>query len=311
MHRDGEVDQSAVGQLPSVDVIIVCFDSVIALEETLTFMQRTEFDTSAVRFSVVNNSLHDSDEISQICAAFGVRFLQMSENVGFGAAVNRGASVSDGSYILLLSPGSLVSARAIDALRRSALGRPDCVGLGLVNESASGRLSYKVKTVVDFGFKRNIAARLKSRGMETVPTSFISGGGFMVKRTAFEKIGGFDEKIFLFHEDDDFSARLSAIGNLAYVLSARCLHRRNVKARNDMELRRVRGWHLGHSKLYVLRKHRGRLGVTLAIAGTVLSVMSPVYFISKSRRVKTNAFIAGTIAGLQGVPASNGLLPAL
>lgn len=56
-------------------------------------------------------------------------------------------------------------------------------------------------------------------------TPSLNGAGLLCRRQAFEAVGGFDENVFLFFEDDDVTIRLSAqAGPLYYVPSAKAYH---------------------------------------------------------------------------------------
>ena len=57
------------------------------------------------------------------------------------------------------------------------------------------------------------------------PVGWLSGSCLLVRRTAFEQIGGFDERYFMYMEDVDLGDRMRRAGWLnVYVPSAEVLH---------------------------------------------------------------------------------------
>ena len=57
----------------------------------------------------------------------------------------------------------------------------------------------------------------------------MGGAAIFLKKENFKKVGGFDEEIFLYHEDDDLSLRLkNEVGSLMYCPQAKIFHRRKL-----------------------------------------------------------------------------------
>jgi GT2 family glycosyltransferase len=52
----------------------------------------------------------------------------------------------------------------------------------------------------------------------TLETNWVSGAGFVTKKEAYEKLGGFDEALFMYCEDIDYSIRLRGLGYRCYYL---------------------------------------------------------------------------------------------
>ena len=78
---------------------------------------------------------------------------------------------------------------------------------------------------------------------------WLSGACLVVRRDAFEAIGGFDERLFMYCEDVDLSYKLSKMGRLAECPGAKATHHsspRSLRARH----RNFRNW------LVVHRRHR-------------------------------------------------------
>jgi GT2 family glycosyltransferase len=86
-----------------------------------------------------------------------------------------------------------------------------------------GFLPDKAKKVFHAKLKRHEMHELEETGLTTeVP---LASGCFMfVKTEAFKKIGGFDERYFLYFEDFDLSIRMSKLGKLVYAPNVKIIH---------------------------------------------------------------------------------------
>lgn len=78
---------------------------------------------------------------------------------------------------------------------------------------------------------------------------WLSGGCLVVRREAFEQVGGFDERLFMYCEDVDLSYKLSSYGILRHCAEARFDHPGKDKPLRSLH-RNYRNW------LVVQRRHR-------------------------------------------------------
>jgi GT2 family glycosyltransferase len=151
------------------------------------------------------------------------RLVPMARNVGFGAGCNAGAREARTRYVLFLNPDAALEAGAVDALRAAAAryGAPAVLMPAIVGED--GRLMRKEGTIFE-PVRRG--ARLRPEEVAgDYCTRFVHGAAFMMARDAFLAMGGFDEAIFLYHEDDDLSLRAIAAGvPIIVVTGARAVH---------------------------------------------------------------------------------------
>lgn len=137
-----------------------------------------------------------------------VDFIAMGRNAGFGSACNAGARRASTPYVMFLNPDAILSADAVEALFAAV----ETYGNGCVLMPAivseKGRLMRKEGTIFEKVPRR---ARLKAKEIAgDYCTRFVHGAAFMMAREAFLTLGGFDEAIFLYHEDDDLSMRAIA-----------------------------------------------------------------------------------------------------
>jgi N-acetylglucosaminyl-diphospho-decaprenol L-rhamnosyltransferase len=188
---------------------------------------------------VDNASRHASaNEIGDVGG--GVRLLRPGTNLGYGAGVNRGVAASVAPFILIANPDLLVHAGAVkellDALDSdpllAAVGprtlRPDGSRYPSARRfpSAVDALGHAVLARLNPENRFSKNYRLDSLDLE-VPTSvdWISGACMLVRRAAFEEVGGFDESYFMYAEDMDLCWRLRVAGwQIAFVPAAIVTH---------------------------------------------------------------------------------------
>lgn len=279
-----------------LSIVVVCYHSA---SEFLGCLETLFKEDTAQGYQVVavNNSQDDSDAISAICDRFGVTMIQNAENVGYGGACNIGARrMQDSRYTLFLNPDVRFAPQALRRMVETADAHPDIVALGPLQSGRDGRVRGKRRAV---GQAQTFGAPLRDGDCSgaVVDTGFISGGSLMVRTDVFLRLGGFDERIFLFHEDDDLCLRLAQHGRLAYATDIVVDHRYGSSTPRTDELTRVRSWHLGFSRVYVIRKHHGRTAALISSLHAVLKFLSPE-MVSARGRIKARAFFDGTRTAL-------------
>lgn len=171
-----------------------------------------------------------------------VRILRNELNLGFGPACNRGAALAQGDALLFLNPDCLIEVDTV-AVLRTALEESAAALLGLRVLDANGH-DARGNRRRDPSLRRALCslsglARLERRwpglaGIEMPPgesaasvewLEAVSGACMLVRRSAFEAIGGFDEAYFLHCEDLDLCRRLRDGGfRVGYVHGARVRH---------------------------------------------------------------------------------------
>jgi N-acetylglucosaminyl-diphospho-decaprenol L-rhamnosyltransferase len=166
-------------------------------------------------------------------------------NVGFGAAVNQAARATDAPLLWLLNPDCEVLPSAFATLAAMLDRHPECAiaapqllnADGSVQASARGEPSawtglFGRNTLLTRFFpssgvaRRNLpAADLAASGVESAPVDWVMGAAMLVRREAFDLVGGFDERYFLYWEDADLCRRLRERGwTTRYVPAARVRH---------------------------------------------------------------------------------------
>jgi len=172
-------------------------------------------------------------------------------NIGFGPGSNLAMTRSDAEFCLVLNPDVTMEPEAIDQGLSYLAQHQDAL---LVTPRAvwpDGTPQYLCKrypTVFDLflrGFapeviKRAFRRRLDSYEMRDVKRDAVtsdvpiaSGCFMLVRRAAWQRVGGFDPAYFLYFEDFDLSVRIRRAGKIAYVPSVRITHRGGGAARKN------------------------------------------------------------------------------
>ncbi|MGZ5352565.1 MAG: glycosyltransferase family 2 protein [Actinomycetota bacterium] len=217
---------------------------------------------------VVDNASRDGSARAARAAQPRMRLIENSRNRGLSAAWNQGAAETDAPWILFLNPDTEVWGGDLSAFVRIGFERPDVALLGPVVRNPdgtiyeSGRVFPSVGQAVGHAFlgpftsgnrftrayKQTDWDRRTEREVD-----WVSGACMLLRRSAFEAVGRFDEDFWLYGEELDLSTRLRDAGwRVLYSPELEILHEGGVSTG------RSRRTHLMHSSsIYrYYRKHR-------------------------------------------------------
>jgi GT2 family glycosyltransferase len=139
----------------------------------------------------------------------------------------------------------------------------------------------------------------------TVP--LLNGAAIFVRRAHFEAVGGFDERIFLYHEDDDLSIRLAEeCGPLMHVQAATVRHAEGRSTVRTAETARFKAFHMGQSAVYAMEKHGRPAPKAKVVLDAVMQLLSPLALLSRRKRAKALGFLRGSLTpiGKENAPGS-------
>ena len=161
---------------------------------------------------VDNGSDDDSIELARRLLP-GVRVVELGENLGFGRAINRAVAAVPGDPLILLNNDAVPEARFVEALLEGLGEGVDSVA-GVLLQERSPELIDSAGVVADatlMGFDYLHGEPAEAAETASPPLG-PTGGAALYRREAFEAVGGFDERIFLYYEDLDLALRLGARG---------------------------------------------------------------------------------------------------
>jgi N-acetylglucosaminyl-diphospho-decaprenol L-rhamnosyltransferase len=202
---------------------------------------------------VDNGSDDDSIELARRELA-AVRVVALAENLGFGRAINQAIAEVPGDPVILLNNDAVPEPRFVEALLDRLAADVDAVA-GVLLQERSPQLIDSAGVVADatlmgFDYLHGEAAEAS---LTAPPPLGPTGGAALYRRQAFEAVGGFDERIFLYYEDLDLALRLAARGGRCGLApGARALHA--YSASLGAASARKYGW-TGWSRGYMLRRY--------------------------------------------------------
>ena len=264
----------------TVHVVIVNWNSGAQLRECLQSFAAVADDDVAARVTVIDNASTDGSS-EGLEASMPLAVVRNTDNRGFGAACNQGAAGSEADFLLFLNPDTRLMpgsfAEPVRYLRAHENKRVGIVGIQLVDADCRvARNTARAPTAWSMvgnsvGFDR-LAPRLFPPHFvtewahdQTRTVDQVMGAFFLVRRSLFEALGGFDERFFVYYEDLDFSVRARAQGwQSVYLSTAQAFHR-GQGTTEGATARRT--FYFCRSRILYARKHFGALGalaVTLA-----------------------------------------------
>ncbi|HHV61377.1 MAG TPA: glycosyltransferase family 2 protein [Firmicutes bacterium] len=252
-----------------------CLQSIVAAEMTGIVLPRVV---------VVDNDSTDGSLSGLEDIELPLEIIRNQENRGFGAACNQGAQGSRADYLLFLNPDVRLSTNSLSVplefMERPENGRVGICGIQLIDDTGKvARTCARFPTPGRFiakacGLSQLLPRVFPSHFMiewdhgETRVVDQVMGAFFLVRRSLFEKLGGFDERFFVYFEDLDFSLRAHDIGwESVYLASSRAFHR---GCGTSDRIPATRLFYSLRSRIQYARKH-------FSFGGTVLVTLATLF----------------------------------
>lgn len=157
------------------------------------------------------------DETPELLAGYGdlIKSVRLEENAGFARACNEGATLARGELLVFLNNDVEPCAGWLEALRRHAEENPEAVAVGAKLLYPNGTVQHAGVVVGQDGYPHHLYAGFpaehpavnRSRALQAV-----TGACLLVRRDAFEAVGGFDPGYLNSLEDVDLCFRLGEAG---------------------------------------------------------------------------------------------------
>ncbi|WP_349899490.1 glycosyltransferase family 2 protein [Parafrigoribacterium soli] len=212
---------------PTVAVITVSYGSEAVLSGFLASISAAS--TERCLIVVADNKAASGTAVARIADEAGAAYLPLSDNRGYGAGMNAAAASlpREIRWVLISNPDVILAPEAIDLMVATGEEDDRIGSVGPVILTATGDVYPSARSVPSLRngvghalfanlWISNPWSRAYRNESETPPhrrdVGWLSGACVLVRRSAFDEIGGFDSDYFMYFEDVDLGFRLGQLG---------------------------------------------------------------------------------------------------
>jgi GT2 family glycosyltransferase len=251
----------------SLSFIVVNRNTSKLLVECLKRIFASATSTKYEVIVVDNGSIDDS--VALVNQLFpSVTLLKAGCNLGFAAANNLAVQKASGHFLLLVNTDAMLEKDCAEILLNHMERFPNVgmVGPTLLNADGSPQTSFEsVPTMATEILNRSLLKRLfpttypdsKQVFNSPLEVEALIGAVMMIRSSAFEQVGGFDESYFFFLEETDLAVKIRNAGwKVVHEPNARAVHLQGQTANRLEAEARIEFY---RSRYLFFRKHYGNV----------------------------------------------------
>ncbi|MBI4517288.1 MAG: glycosyltransferase family 2 protein [Deltaproteobacteria bacterium] len=292
---------------PRVAVVVLNWNRTADTIECLASLARVTYPGAEI--VVVDNGSRPSPR-EQVLAQFpSVTYLENPHNLGYAGGNNVGlryALAHGHQYVCVLNNDTVVEPDFLRAAVAAAESDPRIAVVGVKVLAfrdpskvwvAYGKLTYGHGLVQLVGFYAD-----DSRFAVACDVDWVPGTALLLRRSALEQIGLFDEEFFAYHEDVDWCTAAREAGwRVVFAPSARILHKGHGTSGQGYVT--PRQYLSGHNMVLFVRKH-ARWYQALRFLAAQLAALPLQYLTRRWRGEQAGVFlkIRGMLDALRGRP---------
>ncbi|WP_374007763.1 glycosyltransferase [Leifsonia sp. LS-T14] len=212
---------------PRLAVVTVSYGSDGVLPDFLGSIEAASAARPLV--AVADNKPVPDSGVARLVTAGGGKYLPMERNRGYGSAINAVVAGLPASveWVLISNPDVVLGAGSVDRLLAVAAEDEHIGAVGPAILDADGSVYPSARSIPSLrtGIGHALFANLwmnnpwsrayrndASEHVARRDAGWLSGACLLVRRTAFDRVGGFDEGYFMYFEDVDLGYRLGKAG---------------------------------------------------------------------------------------------------
>lgn len=140
----------------------------------------------------------------------------MVVKIGYAKANNQGVKIAKGKYLLFLNSDTLIKDKSIQKLLNFLKSNPRFGIVGPEQVDGKGKIRLTVSRAspilfLDYLLKRLLSFPFFKKG-GVIKTKGINGAAMIIKKELLEKIGGFNEKNFLYGDEYELCSKIKKLG---------------------------------------------------------------------------------------------------
>lgn len=215
-------------QTPLTPVVAIVTVSYGSADVLVGFLRSVPASSQNPLSVVIADNGVDDTAVASLAAASSAHYLPLQRNLGYGGAINEAVRSLDREvrWVLVSNPDVTFTPGVVDALVEAGSRdlRIGAVGPAIMTDDEvypSARRVPSLRTGIGHALFSNLwlgnpwtRAYRRDSGRETAQrdAGWLSGACVLVRRSAFEELGGFDDGYFMYFEDVDLGYRLGRAG---------------------------------------------------------------------------------------------------
>jgi GT2 family glycosyltransferase len=215
--------------MPSLDIVLVNWNAGSLLRNCVHSIEAASQENFSIgQVVIVDNGSIDGSAEGLISSTLPVKLIRNTDNKGFAAACNLGARGSNANYLLFLNPDTRLFQNSLSAplafMQSPENARVGIVGIQLLDEQhlvsrscarfpTTGMFVLQALGLSRLPWLRHLNMHMSDWTHDTTrAVDHVIGAFYLIRRSLFDSLGGFDERFFVYLEDLDLSLRAHQAG---------------------------------------------------------------------------------------------------
>jgi len=236
-------------------------------------------------FIVDNDSSDETCKIISEVNASNIKIIKNAKNIGYGRANNLAINQAIGEYILLLNPDAIISYSDLKKLAEVA------------ERGDMAILSPKLVETKDYHASGDENHKIENR-------DYVIFGCVLISKKAIDKIGVFDEKIFMYYEDLDMCKRAHKAGlKVCECTTVQAYHEGSGSSLKTTKVLLWKEYQFGRAKVYYKAKYHANPSISWLlcvryILKYIISTVVNLAIFNKKKLIKSAGRLAGTVMAI-------------
>ncbi len=251
---------------------------------------------------VVDNEAEFGNDIILSKIIDNVVYVPLKWNSGFAAANNIGANIAKGDLLYFINNDTVISSGSLHKLERTIIDLDDagivCPIIKYYSEPT--KIQYAGFTRINRITGRNKILR-KAVDSNNYKTEYAHGAAMLMRKSVFQKVGGFNESYFLYYEELDLSEKVKSLGLSIYVNpNTKIYHKESTSTGKDSPLK---SYYLTRNRISFMRTHQTNISYKLYILYhfTVSMPINLLKMVLKNKFENANKYIQGSMDGIKNI----------
>ena len=220
------------GNKPRIVVVIVDYFKAEQVAEALACLNANDYPRDLMDFVIVDNSVdgNNADKLRRLEVQYSTSIEISPINLGYAKACNKGACMKDSDYILLLNPDvCLRNPASIRRLVEFLEEHPKAAICGPRQINPDGGVAETARRFPSFlgllwrriGGTKNVSGKVSITVDHTATqvVDWLQSSCLLVRRSFWDRVGGLDERYFLFMSDIEICLEAWRAGQTVHFLS--------------------------------------------------------------------------------------------